>query len=70
MDLATMDEEFMPTIYSTPRIASAFNGWHYRNMREIVPFCEDNDPDPPDILDLCLKERLIRETMDMEIGPK
>ena len=60
MELANMDEDFMPTYHSTPRIAGAFNGWHYTNMREIVPFCEKNDPDPPDFLEMCVSDGSLR----------
>lgn len=56
MESLQADEDFLPTFYSTPRIASQFNGWHYKDMREIIPFCEDNDTEPPDFLQLCLKE--------------
>ena len=44
------DEEFMVNLHTTPRIASSFTGWHYQEMREIVPFVKDNDPEPPDFL--------------------
>ena len=54
-----MDADFLPTFYPVPQIASAFNGWHYQNMREIVPFCEENDTEPPDFLEMCLSERRI-----------
>ena len=30
-------------------------------MREIVPFCEDNDLDPPDFLQLAIKEGKVLE---------
>ena len=56
MDAINMDDDFMPTYYSTPRIAGPFNGWHYKDMREIVPFVEENDLNPPDFAKMCLDE--------------
>ena len=61
MEALSADEDFLPTFYTTPRIASDFNGWHYKDMREIVPFCEDNDDEKPDFLDMCLVERLVTQ---------
>ena len=65
MDILFADDDFMPQIYRTPRIASAFNGWHYKDMMEMVPFCEENDPDPPNFVDLCVRENLIRDETDI-----
>ena len=56
-----MDEDFMPVYHSTPRIAGAFNGWHYHYMREIVPFVEENDASPPDFAKLCLDELKLKQ---------
>jgi len=44
MEAFNAGDDFLPTFYSTPRIAGAFNGWHYKDMREIIPFCLENDP--------------------------
>ena len=67
MENLTADEDFLPTFYDTPRIASAFSGWHYKDMREIVPFCQENDPEPPDFLEICLKEKLIKQSYGYEL---
>lgn len=29
MEALQASEDFMPSFYTTPRIAAAFNGWHY-----------------------------------------
>ena len=60
MDACGASEDFLPTFHYTPQIAGAFNGWHYKDMREILPFCQDNDPIPPDFEEVCIKERLIK----------
>ncbi len=62
-----MDEEFMPQFHDTPRIASDFTGWHYKNMRELVPFCQDNDPDPPDFVEMCYQERKIKDRFELSM---
>lgn len=70
MEALTADDDFLPTFYSTPRIASQFNGWHYKDMREIVPFCREyceETGDHPDFLQLCLKEGKITE-LDVELA--
>ena len=38
----------MPSFSSTPRIAASFTGWRYKEMREVIDFCEKNDPNPKD----------------------
>ena len=65
-------DDFIPTFYDTPRIAGAFSGWHYKDMREIAPFCQDNDPEPPDFIEMCCKENIIKSsyTADLEIDEK
>ena len=34
-------------------------------MREVVPFCLEHDPNPPDFFAMCVKERLL-EDMNFE----
>ena len=34
-------------------------------MMEMIPFCEENDPDPPDFVDICVRENLIRDETDL-----
>ena len=58
---AYMEDDFMPTYYSTPRICGSFNGWHYKYMREIVPFVAENDPDAPDFAKMCLNELILKQ---------
>lgn len=48
----------MPT--NTPRIAGSFNGFHYKQMREIVPFVEENDNNKPDFAKMCLDELILK----------
>ena len=67
---AIEDDDFMPTIQNCPRIASDFTGWHYKDMREIVPFCELHDPEPPDFLEMCIQERKIKDTPDLKLDEK
>ena len=31
----------------------------------MIPFCEENDPDPPDFVDICVRENLIRDETDL-----
>ena len=57
MEELSADFDFMPTFHSTPQIASQFNGWHYKDMREAIPFVRELDDDPPDIIEMLLLER-------------
>ena len=34
-------------------------------MMEMIPFCEENDPDPPNFVDICVRENLIRDETDL-----
>ena len=60
MEALQAEEEFLPSFQFTPEIAGAFTGWHYKEMRDIIPFCMDNDPIPLDFEELCIKERKIK----------
>ena len=54
-------DESLPTNASlTPLIAGSFNDWHYEKMQEVVPFCMDNDLNPPDFLKECVAEGNIK----------
>lgn len=66
MEALSADDDFLPTFYSTPRIAGVFSDWHYRDMREIVPFCKDNDPSPPDFADMLFVEKAVKFRLDLD----
>jgi len=45
---------------STPLFASSFNGWHYENMLDVVPYCMKNDLDPPNFEEECITDGIVR----------
>lgn len=65
MDALHADDDFMPTFYCTPRIAGAFTDWHYKDMREIIPFCMDNDENPPDFAEMLFTEKVIKKRLPL-----
>lgn len=42
-------------------LSSAFTDWHPKPMREVVEFCKENDPYPPDPIPQMVIDGLIRQ---------
>lgn len=51
----SQDESLAFNASHTPLIAGSFNDWHYERTKEVVPFCMDKDPSPPDFLKRCIE---------------
>jgi hypothetical protein len=43
-------------VYETPHIGGAFNNWVWKEMRNLVDFCLEMDPDPPNFIALMIEE--------------
>ena len=43
----------------TPHIIGPFTNWKYCEMRQVVPFCLNNDPNPPDFLTMAVKKKIL-----------
>ena len=43
----------------TPHIIGPFTNWKYCEMRPVIPFCLETDPNPPDFLSMAVEKKLI-----------
>ena len=49
----SQDDDLAMNSSCTPLIAASFNDWSYEKMKEVIPFCIENDPDQPDFIAEC-----------------
>ena len=57
-----IDEEFIPESgLDPPKIASQFTDWRYKEMRNVVEFCTENDPYKPNFMERLTKDKIIRK---------
>ena len=54
------DDSLAMNAGATPTIAATFNGWHYQRMQNVVTFCMENDLNPPDFVQECISDGLIK----------
>ena len=54
------DPDFIPDLSRAPKLASQFTDWRYKEMRNVVEFCIDNDPNKPDFLSRLIDEGVVR----------
>ena len=47
-----------------PRIRASFSNWEPKTMRDVVKFCQNNDPNPPDFVKDCVYDGLVQPTYD------
>lgn len=64
IDLLTeTDPEFQPIkTGEIPHIIGPFTNWKYHPMRAVVPFCQQQDTNPPDFLTMAIEQGLLPET--------
>lgn len=48
--------------YEVPHIGGVFNGWKFEKMMNLVDYCLDNDPNPPDFLQQMVDQKFIRQS--------
>lgn len=51
------EDDIIPNIYEVPHIGGPFNEWLWTPMRKIVEFCIDNDPKPPDFIQMMIETK-------------
>ena len=52
-----------------PLIAADFNGWRYETMKEVVPFCMENDLDAPNFVEMCIAEGVLKNARPEALLP-
>ena len=55
------DDDFMMNMSFTPRIASRFTNWKYKDMRHVVDFCEKCDKEDRDLRSEAVRSGMLRE---------
>ena len=54
------EDEFIPKLFEEPHIGGAFNNWVWAPMRNVVKFCIEGDPKPPNFIQMMIQTKELR----------
>lgn len=56
----------MPRLFESPHIGGPFNDWHWEGMINVVDFCMQHDPNPPNFVEELINQKVIRSSVSAE----